>query len=47
MSYLKKKASIKGELKLIKKMRMNKRSKIKDHLSASSILYGLIEDTKE
>jgi hypothetical protein len=36
MSYLKKKASIKGEMKLIKKRRMNKRFKIKDHLTQES-----------
>jgi hypothetical protein len=33
MSHLKKKASIKGEMMLIKKRRMNKRFKIKDHLT--------------
>jgi hypothetical protein len=33
MSHLKRKASIKGEMKLIKKRRMNKRFKIKDHLT--------------
>jgi hypothetical protein len=33
MSHLKKKASIKGKMKLIKKRRMNKRSKIKDQLT--------------
>src|SRR5688572_8522641 len=31
MSHLKKKTSIKGEMKLINKRRMNKRFKIKDH----------------
>jgi hypothetical protein len=36
MSHLKK-ASIKGEMKLIKKRRMNKRFKIKDHLTQESI----------
>jgi hypothetical protein len=36
MSHLKKKASIKGEMKLIKKRRMNKRFKIKDHLTQES-----------
>jgi hypothetical protein len=36
MSHLKKKTSIKGEMKLIKKRRMNKRSKIKDHLTQES-----------
>jgi hypothetical protein len=36
MSHLKKKASIKGEMKLIKKRRMNKRFKIKDHLIQES-----------
>jgi hypothetical protein len=36
MSHLNKKASIKGEMKLIKKMRMNKRFKIKDCLTQES-----------
>jgi hypothetical protein len=36
MSHLKKEASIKGEMKLIKKRRMNKRFKIKDHLTQES-----------
>jgi hypothetical protein len=36
MSHLKKKASIKGEMKLIKKRRMNKRFKIKDYLTQES-----------
>jgi hypothetical protein len=36
MSHLKKKASIKGEMKLIKKSRMNKRYKIKDSLTQES-----------
>jgi hypothetical protein len=36
MSHLKKKASTNGEMKLIKKRRMNKRSKIKDHLTQES-----------
>jgi hypothetical protein len=36
MNHLKKKASIKGEMKLIKKRRMNKRFKIKDHLTQES-----------
>jgi hypothetical protein len=35
MSHLKK-ASIKGGMKLIKKRRMNKRFKIKDHLTQES-----------
>jgi hypothetical protein len=33
MSHLKKKASIQGEMKLIMKWRMNKRFKIKNHLT--------------
>jgi hypothetical protein len=37
MGHLKKKASIKGEMKLIKKRRMNKRFKIKNHLTQESI----------
>jgi hypothetical protein len=36
MSHLKKKALIKGEMRLIKKRRMNNRSKIKDHLTQES-----------
>jgi hypothetical protein len=36
MSHLKKKASIKGEMKLIKKRRTDKRFKIKDHLTQES-----------
>jgi hypothetical protein len=36
MSLLMKKASIKGKIKLIKKRRMNKRFKIKDHLTQES-----------
>jgi CII-binding regulator of phage lambda lysogenization HflD len=36
MSHLKKKISIKGEMKLIKERRMNKRFKIKDHLTQES-----------
>jgi hypothetical protein len=36
MSHLKKKALIKGEMKLIKKRRMEKRFKIKDHLTQES-----------
>jgi hypothetical protein len=36
MSHIKKKASIKGEMKLIKKRKMNKRFKIKDHLTQES-----------
>jgi hypothetical protein len=36
MSHLKKRALIKGEMKLIKKRRMNKRFKIKDHLTEES-----------
>jgi hypothetical protein len=36
MSHLKKKASIKGDMKLIKKRRMNKRFNIKDHLTQES-----------
>jgi hypothetical protein len=36
MSHLKKKASIKGVMKLIKKRKMNKRLKIKDHLNQES-----------
>jgi hypothetical protein len=36
MGHLKKKASIKGEMKLIKKRRMNKIYKIKDHLTQES-----------
>jgi hypothetical protein len=36
MTHLKKKASIKGEMKLIKKRRMNKRFKIKDYLTQES-----------
>jgi hypothetical protein len=36
MSHLKKKASIKGEMKLIKKRRMNKRFKNEDHLTQES-----------
>jgi hypothetical protein len=37
MSHLKKKASIKGEMKLINKRKMNKRFKIKDHLTQEFI----------
>jgi hypothetical protein len=36
MRHLKKKSSIKGEMRLIKKRRMNKRFKIKDHLTQES-----------
>jgi hypothetical protein len=36
MRHLKNKTSIKGEMKLIKKRRMNKRFKIKDHLTQES-----------
>jgi hypothetical protein len=36
MNHLKKKASIKGEINLIKKRRMNKRFKINDHLTQES-----------
>jgi hypothetical protein len=36
MSHLKKKAWIKGEMKSIKKRRINKRFKIKDHLTQES-----------
>jgi hypothetical protein len=36
MSHLKKKASINGEMKLIKKRRMNKRFKNKDHIIQES-----------
>jgi hypothetical protein len=36
MSHLKKRTLIKGEMKLIKKRRMNKRFKIKDHRTQES-----------
>jgi hypothetical protein len=36
MSHLNKKASMKGEMKLIKKRRINKRFKIKYHLTQES-----------
>jgi hypothetical protein len=36
MSHLKKKAKIEGEMKLINKRKMNKRFKIKDHLTQES-----------
>jgi hypothetical protein len=36
MSHLKKKTLIKGEMKLIKKRRMNKRFKMKDHRTQES-----------
>jgi hypothetical protein len=36
MSHLKKKTLIKGEMKLIKKRRMNKRFKMKDHHTQES-----------